>query len=325
MKPAPFDYFAPQSTDEALHLLAEHGYDAKLLAGGQSLIPAMNFRLAQPAALIDLNCIDELAFVEPTDDGGVRIGAMTRQSTLERSELIRTRAPLLHATMPHIAHRQIRNRGTLGGSLAHADPAAELPVVAVALAAHLRLRSRAGERWLSAADCYVGLFTTDLADDEMLVEIDLPPMPPRSGWSFREIARRRGDYAIVGVAAFVTLDETGRCSQARLVYLSVGEGPTQAFAGQQLLTGETPSAELIAAAAETAAHQDIDPTGDIHASIAFRRHLAGVLGRQALTEAFLRAEPICERSSDFVDRQRQAGRMGGRSALVAERLSAPRA
>ncbi len=289
MKPAPFQYFAPTSIDEALILLAEHGYDAKLLAGGQSLIPTMNFRLAQPAVLIDLNNIADLAYIQPTVDGGLRIGAMTRQRALEKSDLVVQRAPLLHATMPYIAHVQIRNRGTIGGSLAHADPAAELPVIAVALDAQLKVRSKLGERWVSAQDFYVALFATDLAPDEILAEIVLPPLAPRTGWSIQEVARRRGDYAIVGVAATVRLDEQGRCADARIVLLSVGEGPTQARQAMALLQSEKPTSALIAAAAETCATKDIDPTADIHASVAFRRHLANVLTRRALTEAFQRA------------------------------------
>jgi carbon-monoxide dehydrogenase medium subunit len=294
MKPAPFAYFAPASLDEALALLAEHGYDAKLLAGGQSLIPTMNFRLSQPAVLIDLNRVAELAYLQADSAGGLRIGAMTRQRTLERSALVAERAPLLHATMPHIAHVQIRNRGTLGGSLAHADPAAELPAVAVALDALLHVRNQHGVRTVSAADFYVGLFTTDLAPDELLAEIVLPPLPARSGWAFHEIARRAGDYAMCGCAATVTLDENGRCSDARLVYLSVGDGPVQAQQAMNSLIGEVLTTQRIADAAQLAGQKDIDPTADIHASVAYRRHLAAVLARRALTDANARASETLE-------------------------------
>lgn len=289
MKPAPFAYFAPHNLDEALDLLAQHGYDGKVLAGGQSLIPTMNFRLAQPAALVDINRVAELTFLDEDAGGGLRIGAMTRQRTLERSAAVARRAPLLHATMPYIAHVQIRNRGTLGGSLAHADPAAELPAVMVALDARFRLQSRRGPRWVNAADFYIGLFTTELGEDELLAEIELPPPAPRSGWSIQEIARRHGDYAIVGVAAVVQLDSAGLCSAARLIYFSVGEGPTPAPAAAALLLGQPVSAGTIAAAARTAAQQDLDPLGDIHATPAYRRHLVEVLGRRALHEAFSRA------------------------------------
>ena len=181
MKPAPFQYFAPTTLDEALHLLAQHGYDAKLLAGGQSLIPTMNFRLSQPGVLIDLNTISSLAYLQVPPLAGLHIGAMTRQRTVERSAEVQSRCPLLHATMPYIAHVQIRNRGTIGGSLAHADPAAELPAVMQTLNAQFRVRGPKGERIIAARDFYIGLFTTALAPDEILTEIIIPGMLPRSG------------------------------------------------------------------------------------------------------------------------------------------------
>ena len=289
MKPAQFEYFAPQSLQDALNLMAQHGYDAKPLAGGQSLVPAMNFRLANPGILVDLNGLAELAYIRRGGDGTLYIGAMTRHSTVERDPLVAQHAPLLHETMPHIAHRQIRNRGTIGGSLAHADPAAELPSVVVALDARLRLLSAAGERWVDAADFYQGLFTTDLAPEELLAEIAIPSMPARSGWAFDEVARRPGDYALVGAAAVVMLDAAGRCADARLVYLSVGEGPEQATTAAAALLGQPPSPDLIARAAEIAAADDIDPVADIHASAAYRRQLARVLAQRTLTRAFQRA------------------------------------
>jgi CO/xanthine dehydrogenase FAD-binding subunit len=297
MKPASFQYFAPASLPEALELLAEHAGDGKLLAGGQSLVPAMNFRLAQPSTLIDLNNVGDLFYVRAERDGsggerqaarGLQIGAMTRQRTLERSPAVAQVAPLLAATMPYIAHGQIRNRGTLGGSLAHADPAAELPAVMVALAADFHLASVRGKRMIPAGSFYQGLFTTALAPDEILVQVDVPALPAGSGWSIQEFARRHGDYAIVGVAAVVHTDG-GRCTAARLVYLSVGDGPTPAHQAAAALEGEEPTAAVIAAAARTAAHEDVEPLGDIHASVAYRRHLVEVLGRRALTEAFARA------------------------------------
>lgn len=287
MKPAPFRYFSPHTLDEALALLAEHGWDAKPLAGGQSLVPTMNFRLAQPAVLIDLNHIAELAYIRPQNHGFV-LGAMTRQRALERSKLVYQQAPLITETMPHIAHPQIRNRGTVGGSLAHADPAAELPTLAVALDARFRIRSTGGERWVAASDFYVGLFATDLQPEELLVEIEIPAMSAQTGYAFDEIARQHGNYAMAGAAALVTLDETGRCQQVRLVYLSVGEGPTIAHHAQAALTGELPSAEAIRAAATIAANEDIDPVGDIHASASYRRHLARVVGERVLTRAVAR-------------------------------------
>jgi len=290
VKPAPFRYFAPTNLAEALALVAEHGDDGKILAGGQSLVPTMNFRLSQPTVLVDLNPVDELFFLRPAADGSLRIGAMTRQRTVERDPLVAERAPLLHTVMPHIAHVQIRNRGTIGGSLAHADPAAELPAVAVSLDAQMRVQSQRGERWVPARDFYVSLFTTALETDELLVEIAIPPCTPRTGWAFHEVARRHGDYALVGVAALLNLDETGRCSAARIVLLSVGDGPVLAEQTAKLLQGETPTAELIRAAADQVATTEIDPQGDIHASAAFRRHLARVLTQRALTEAWRCAE-----------------------------------
>jgi CO/xanthine dehydrogenase FAD-binding subunit len=290
MKPPPFEYFAPTTTAEALALLTQYGYEAKPLAGGQSLIPTMNFRLAQPGILIDLNPVSELAHIRPGDDGSLRIGTMTRQRQVERDPLVTERAPLIHETMPYIAHPQIRNRGTFGGSLAHADPAAELPAVTTALNAKFRARSQRGERWIPANEFFVSLFATALEPEELLVEVALPPLPPRSGWAFTEMARRHGDYALVGVAAVVTLDERDRCQAAKLVFLSVGDGPVEAPQAVQLLIGQTPALEAIRAASETAAQVDIAPNSDIHASAEFRRHLARVLAQRVLTQAVERAK-----------------------------------
>jgi carbon-monoxide dehydrogenase medium subunit len=290
MKPPSFEYFAPTSTAEALALLSQYGYDAKPLAGGQSLIPTMNFRLAQPGALVDLNPITELAYIRPGDDGGLRIGAMTRQRQVERDPLVAQRAPLVHETMPFIAHPQIRNRGTFGGSLAHADPASELPAVATALNARFRARSQKGERWIPVSEFFVSLFATALEPDELLLEVALPPLPPRTGWAFTEMARRHGDYALVGVAAVVTLDERDRCQAAKLVFLSVGDGPVVAEQAAQALTGQTLTPDAILAAAETAAQADIAPNNDIHASAGYRRHLAKVLARRVLSQAVERAK-----------------------------------
>lgn len=289
MKPAPFEYYAPTTTEEALARLSEHGYDAKVLAGGQSLIPTMNFRLAQPSVLVDLNHIPELFYIKPDKNGGVLVGAMTRESQVEHDALIAERAPLVHETMPDIAHPQIRSRGTFGGCIAHADPAAELPAVSVALNARFRVRSRSGERWIPAEEFFIGFFTTALEPDELLIETALPAMPPRSGWSFQEIARRHGDYALVGVAAVVTLDDKDQCQEARLVFLSVGDGPVEARQAAEALRGQAPTSEAIRAAAEIAASQDVDPSSDIHASADYRRHLVKVLTRRVLEQAFERA------------------------------------
>jgi carbon-monoxide dehydrogenase medium subunit len=296
MKPAPFEYQAPASLEAALDLLARHGGEAKLLAGGQSLIPVMNFRLAEPALLVDINKLAKLDFIRRDADGTLRIGAMTRQRRLERDPLVAAAAPLLREAVPFIAHPQIRNRGTFGGSLAHADPAAELPAIAVALGARCRLRRAGGDRWVAAGDFFAGLFATALEPDEILVEAAIPPLPARTGWAFLEVARRHGDYAQVGVAALVTLEESGRCREARLVYLSVGDGPVVARVAARLLAGEELSPAAIAAAAEAAARDDMDPLGDIHATPEFKRHLARVLTRRALDRAVERARSGAELS-----------------------------
>ena len=292
MKPAPFKYHAPATVEEALAHLAEHGYDAKVLAGGQSLIPMMNFRLAQPSVIVDLNSVSELFYIRPdeNENGGLRLGAMARQGEVEHDPLVAERAPLVHETMPLVAYPQIRSRGTFGGSIAHADPAAELVALSMALNGRFLLRSQAGERWVPADEFFVGLFATVLEPDELLVEVALPPLPPRSGGAFREITRRHHDFCMAGVAAVVTLeDDSDRCKQARLVFLGVGDGPVDARQAAEVLIGQVPTPEVIRAAAETAASDEIDPGSDIHASAEYRRHLANVLARRALEQAFERA------------------------------------
>src|SRR5437660_1414696 len=284
MKPAPFDYFAPATLDEALALLAEHGGDAKPLAGGQGLLPAMNFLLARPAVLVDLNRISELGYVRA--ESGVAIGAMTRQRVVERSDVVARAAPLLAEALPSIAHPQIRNRGTVGGSIAHADPSAELPAVMLALEARFRAQGSTGERSIPAAEFFKGMLETALAPGELLIEIALPPLPARSGTAFLEVARRHGDYALVGVAGVVTLDPRGRCQSARIACLSVGDGPVLLSEAGKLLAGQSPSEELLRAAADAAATRDIDPPSDIHASAAYRRQLARVLTRRALARGY---------------------------------------
>lgn len=291
MKPAPFEYRSPDSLEEALEILGEHGGEAKLLAGGQSLVPAMNFRIVQPALLVDLNRLRELDYIEPLDRNGLRIGAMTRERRLEFDLLVDGSSPLLAEAIPHVAHPQIRNRGTLGGSLANADPAAELPVIALALGARMKVRSSKAERWVAAPDFFVGMFTTALAPEEMLVEVELPPVPAGTGSSFMEVAPRSGDYALMGIAALVTLDERGICRQARLVYLNAGEGPVAAQEAARLLEGGAIEAEAIESAAALASEKEINPFGNLHASPEYQRHLARVLTRKALKQAAERAAP----------------------------------
>jgi carbon-monoxide dehydrogenase medium subunit len=214
---------------------------------------------------------------------------MTRERVLEFDPVISKKAPLLAEVMPHVAHPQIRNRGTLGGSLANADPAAELPVIMLALGARLKVHNTDGERWLDAPSFFTGMFSTDLGADEMLVEIELPVTQARTGWSFMEVAPRAGDYALMGVAAVVTLDKNGRCKGARLVYLNAGDGPVDAREAANLLEGQIPDENAIEAAAEFSSQKEITPFGNIHASPDFQRHLARVLTRKTLNQAIERA------------------------------------
>jgi carbon-monoxide dehydrogenase medium subunit len=289
MKPAPFKYLVPDTLEEALDLLSEHGDEAKILAGGQSLVPAMNFRIHQPEVLIDLNRVPEFGYIRE-DGNAIRVGAMTRERHLEFDDLIAKHTPLLHEAVPFIAHPQIRNRGTLGGSLVNADPAAELPVLMLALNARLKARNTVGERWIAAQDFFVGMFTTALEADEILVEIELPVMSPHSGWSFMEVAPRAGDYALMGVAVLVTLDEDGKCKGAKLVYLNAGDGPVVANDSANSLQGEKISERLINSAAQFASESEITPFGNVHASPEFQRHLANTLTKRALKRALERAE-----------------------------------
>jgi CO/xanthine dehydrogenase FAD-binding subunit len=287
MKPAPFEYLRPDSIDGAVELLVQHGWDAKILAGGQSLVPAMNFRLAAPGVLIDLNRVPGLDYVHASD-GGVRIGAMVRQHAAERSADIARVAPLVAEALPYVAHPQIRNRGTMGGSIAHADPAAELPAVMLALGARFHLLGPNGRRAVAADEFFTGLFATALEHDEILGEIEIPAPAARPGWSFMEISRRHGDFALAGIAVSVSLGDDGTCDDARIALLGVGEGPALARGAADALVGAAPSDDAIRAAAE-AARAEVDPPFDIHASAEYRRHLVGVLVSRALPVAFARA------------------------------------
>jgi CO/xanthine dehydrogenase FAD-binding subunit len=289
MKPAPFEYHVPDSLEQALGLMNQYADEAKILAGGQSLVPAMNFRIVQPGVLIDLNRVSELSFIRE-EGQTIRIGAMTREGHLELDSSVARHIPLLAEATPFIAHPQIRNRGTIGGSVVNSDPAAELPVLMLALDARLKARNTAGERWIDAHDFFAGMFTTTLTADEILVEIELPVMPSHTGWSFMEVAPRAGDYALMGVAVCVTLDEAVKCNNAKLVYLNAGDGPVDAKEAAQLLQGEPITEKLIEDAAAFASQKEINPFGNIHTSIDFQRHLANVLTQKALKLAMQRAE-----------------------------------
>jgi CO/xanthine dehydrogenase FAD-binding subunit len=285
MKPAAFEYARPATLEETLELLRRHGDEAKLLAGGQSLVPMMNMRLARPAFVIDINRVRGLDAIAD-DDRDLRLGALVRQGALERAHAIRTRAPLLHEAAPHIGHIQTRTRGTVCGSVAHADPAAELPACLVALDATYHIASARGRRSVRAADFQVGLFTTVLEPDELLAEIAVPPpAAPQVGTAFLEVARRHGDFALVGVAAVVGLDASGACRAARLVFFAVGDAPAAADLGG-LVGSDTPAAiEDVARGAAAA----LRPHSDVHASAAYRRRVAASLAARALATAWERA------------------------------------
>jgi aerobic carbon-monoxide dehydrogenase medium subunit len=286
MKPAPFKYIAATSLQHALLLKAEHGDDAKFLAGGQSLIPTMNFRLAQPAILIDINGI--VGGIRTGNGGSSRIGALARYRTLERDTKFALAFPLIAEALPHIAHPQIRNRGTIGGNLSHADPASELPAIAVALQARFHVQSDKQQRWIEASDFFLGALTTDLQSDEMLVEVELPSAKPRTGCCFMEIARRRGDFAIVGVAATITLGDHSVCSHVRLAFCGVGETPVDASSAADALIGHELTEETVCDVA-AAVQAMLDPGGSIHGTADYQRHIAGVLSERALTTAYRRA------------------------------------
>lgn len=289
MKPPHFRYFAPQSVEEALTLLAEHGDGAQVLAGGQSLVPLMNMRLAHPSALVDINGISKLAYIRPWD-GGLALGAITRDATLERDATAAARLPLLVEAAHCVGHPAIRNRSTVGGSIAHADPAAELPAVMLALNAEFEAHSRSGSRTIAAKDFFQGYLQTNLKQGELLTELRIPGLPTRAGSAFVEFARREGDYALAGVAAVVALDEDGTIADARLGLCSVGPAPVRASAAEALLRGQRPGAEAWTAAASAVIAALNEPPSDIHGSADYRRHLAGVLTKQALATATERAE-----------------------------------
>jgi carbon-monoxide dehydrogenase medium subunit len=282
MKLPDFEYQAPTTVAEATGLLAQHQDEASLLAGGQSLIPLLALRLAHPAVLIDINGLDELSGVSMTD-GQVAIGALTREYVAEESETVAVTVPLLAAALPLIGHEAIRSRGTLGGSLAHADPAAELPAVARALDAEFVVRSESGERVIPAAEWFEGYLTTSRRPDEILVEVRFPVAEPGTGVAFQEVARRHGDFAMVGLAASLTLTD-GTISDARLAFSGVADMPVRAAEAESLLVGQQPSAELFEEAARRAAAA-LDPPADLHGSSEYRKKVAATLVRRGLRAA----------------------------------------
>jgi carbon-monoxide dehydrogenase medium subunit len=289
MKPAPFKYIAARSLEQALALKAEFGDEANFLAGGQSLMPTLNFRLSQPAVLIDINPLAEYAGSRQGGPNTRRIGALTRYRDIERDPGTARDFPLIHEALPYIAHPQIRNRGTIGGNLAHADPASEMPAIVLTLGGRLHARSKRGERWIAAPDFFTGALRTALEPDEMLIEVELPvAAAPRTGSCFMEVSRRRGDFALMGVACTLRLDQSDRCIDARIGFCNAGDGPILAAeAGKSLIGRQIGPPELTEAA--DLVQSAIDPGGSIHASKEFQRHLAGVLTGRALSAANERA------------------------------------
>jgi carbon-monoxide dehydrogenase medium subunit len=287
MKPAPFEYVAAADAGEAIHLLGEHGDEALILAGGQSLVPMMNMRLARPAVLIDINGCADMAFING-GDGGCRIGAATRQKHVMKSAEVADKVPLLAKALPFVGHLQTRNRGTIGGSIAHGDPSAEIPLVAVTLDAEITLRTVAGERCVAASKFYDGPMSTARQADECLTEVQFPVWPGNSGAAFHEVSERHGDFAIVSAAAQVQLDADGTCIRAALGIGGAHPHPIKAETAEAVLTGSDLNGDVIAEAANIAAG-GIEAMSDVHASAAYRGRVARVLAERAITDALAEA------------------------------------
>jgi carbon-monoxide dehydrogenase medium subunit len=280
VKPAPFKYSRPESLDEATSVLTEHGDEAKVLAGGQSLIPLMNMRLARPGVLVDINHVAGLEEISNSD--GLTIGTNVRHVAVLRSPEVRAYAPIVSEAMQHVGHPGIRTRGTFGGAAAHADPASEIPAILLALDAEITARGPGAERTISAEEFFVSTFTTDLADDEIVTSIRLPYPTNAAAWSFHEVARRHGDFALVGVAAVAELDDAGNVRKARIALSGVSDKPVRAHAAEEALVGR----DLGDAAEEAGrvAEQELDPPSDFHATSTYRREVARALVTRALKE-----------------------------------------
>jgi len=286
MKPGRFTYHAPQQLEEALDLLSEHGDEAKVLAGGQSLVPLLSFRMAAPEHIVDINRLTGLDTVQRTGTGWC-IPALVRQRVVERSPEVAATVPLLTQALEEVAHPQIRNRGTVCGSLAHGDAAAELPAVMLALEATMRVVSRTGERRINAEDFFVFHLTTAIADDELLLDVSVPDLPARTYSSFQEFATRRGDFGIAGVAAVVTVDESGVVTRCRLTAAGVAPTPVRLTGTEQVVLGQRLEPGVLVAAGATA-RQEVSPTGDVHADASYRRQLVGVLTQRALRDVIIK-------------------------------------
>ena len=287
MKPAPFEYDDPRSVDETISLLAKYGDECKVLAGGQSLVPLMNFRLARPGRLIDINGVEALGRIK-VDNGRLLLGAMVRHAQVEHSNDIAARWSLLHEAIAWVGHSQIRNRGTVGGSVAHADPAAELPCAFAALDARFHVLSKRGPRVLRWDQVFVSEFTTSLAPDELLTAVEVPPQDPSAGVAFVEYARRHGDFALGGAAVSITLARNGTCADVAIALLSAGSRPVRAEEAERRLKGSRADEEDIRQASAAAVH-GLHPTSDLHGSSEYRVKLLQVMTERALTKAAQRA------------------------------------
>jgi CO/xanthine dehydrogenase FAD-binding subunit len=287
VKAASFEYYAPNTTEEALMLLERYGDDAKVLAGGQSLMPLLNLRLAQPAVIVDINRIHELDHLGSSPDGALHVGATTRERAVELSPFVRESNPLLGAAVLLIGHVQIRNRGTIGGSIAHADPAGELPAAALALDAEMVIRGKS-ERTLLANDFFSSYYTTAIEATELLTEVRFPAWPQGRTWAMQEVCRREGDFALVGSIAHFALSDSGTCEDPRVVLFGVGERPVREGRVEEAITGRTLDAKVISEAGAIAA-MDVDPDTDLHASATYRREVAGTLVQRVLAAALDRA------------------------------------
>lgn len=282
MKPPPFEYCAVATVEEALDLLAQYGDEAKILAGGQSLVPLLALRLARPEFLVDINGVDSLGTFDQTD--GLRLGAMVRHRTVEKDVAISAGNPLVAAATRFIGHAAIRNRGTAGGTISHADPAAELPAVLVALDGAVEAASTAGTRTVPASEFFQGFLTTALAPEEMVTAVRFPAWPSRAGWSFQEFSRRNGDFAVAGAAVMLSVDDAGVIDGARIALSGMSDVPVRASVAEAGLIGHPPSSDTWKEAANCAV-ADMAPPSDLHGSSAYRKHVAGALVQSALQEA----------------------------------------
>lgn len=287
MKPPPFEYHVAGSIEEAVALLAQYGEDAKVLAGGQSLVPLLALRLARPEHVIDINRVEALASV--SDPGGLRLGALVRQRVIERSAAVAAASPLLPTAVRFIGHAAIRNRGTIGGSIVHADPAAELPAVLLALDGQVEATSQRGIRRVGASEFFSGYLMTALEPDELLTAVQFQPWAVGAGWSFQEFSRRSGDFAIAGAAAVLRLDGNGVIADVRIALSGVSDTPVRAAKAEAALAGQAPSEEAWTAGSADAV-AGLEPPSDLHGSAAYRRYLAAALIQRALREAHRRAE-----------------------------------